>query len=116
MLGIWLRQYVRSLALWDRVRLQAIVADRTGGKGMWSGRALCSPRLMRVGAASCPKHRRQPADGIRRSVFRSIVDRQAAINAYLTEHNANPRPFVWTKCADAIRAKLGRLPVSSESA
>jgi len=32
------------------------------------------------------------------------------------EHNANFRRFVWTKSADAIRAKLGRLPVSSESA
>jgi hypothetical protein len=36
---------------------------------------------------------------IRRSVFRSIVDRQAAINAYLAEHNANPRPFVRTSPA-----------------
>jgi hypothetical protein len=33
---------------------------------------------------------------IRRGVFRSVVDLQAAINAYLAEHNANPKPFVWT--------------------
>jgi hypothetical protein len=33
---------------------------------------------------------------IRRGVFRSIADLQAAINAYLAEHNANPKPFVWT--------------------
>jgi hypothetical protein len=32
---------------------------------------------------------------IRRGVFRSVVDLQAAINAYLAEHNANPKPFVW---------------------
>ena len=32
------------------------------------------------------------------------------------QHNANSRRFVWTKSADAIRAKLGRRPVSSESA
>lgn len=51
---------------------------------------------------------------IRRGVFRSIVDLQAAINAYLVEHNANPKPFVWTKPADAILAKLNRVPVSSE--
>jgi len=37
---------------------------------------------------------------IRRSVFRSIVDLQAAIDAYLTEHNASPKPFVWTKSAE----------------
>ena len=51
---------------------------------------------------------------IRRGVFRSIVDLQAAIHAYLAEHNANPKPFVWTKPADAILAKPDRLPVSSE--
>ena len=50
---------------------------------------------------------------IRRGVFRSIADLQAAINAYLAEHNASPKPFVWTKTADAILAKLDRLPVPS---
>jgi len=50
---------------------------------------------------------------IRRGVFRSIVDLQAAINAYLAEHNANPKPFVWTKSAEAILAKLHRCPVPS---
>jgi len=29
---------------------------------------------------------------IRRGVFRSIADLQAAINAYLGEHNASPKP------------------------
>jgi hypothetical protein len=33
--------------------------------------------------------------------------------AYLTEHNANPKPFVWTKSAEAILAKLDRCPVPS---
>jgi transposase len=50
---------------------------------------------------------------LRRGVFRSIVDLQAAINRYLNEHNANPKPFVWTKPADHILAKIDRLPVSS---
>ena len=50
---------------------------------------------------------------IRRGVFRSVVDLQVAINAYLTEHNANPKPFVWTKSAEAILAKLDRCPVPS---
>jgi DDE superfamily endonuclease len=48
---------------------------------------------------------------IRRGVFRSIADLQAAINAYLAEHNASPKPFVWTKSAEAILAKLDRCPV-----
>jgi hypothetical protein len=50
---------------------------------------------------------------IRRGVFRSIVDLQAAINVYLVEHNAHPKPFVWTKSATAILAKLNRLPLLS---
>ena len=50
---------------------------------------------------------------IRRGVFRSIADLQAAINAYLTEHNLSPKPFVWTQSADAILAKLARCPVPS---
>ena len=50
---------------------------------------------------------------IRRGVFRSIADLQAAINAYLAEHNASPKPFVWTKSAEAIIAKLERCPVLS---
>lgn len=50
---------------------------------------------------------------IRRGTFRSIVDLQAAINRYIRDHNGDPKPFRWTKPADAILAKLQRLPVSS---
>src|SRR5277367_2320683 len=50
---------------------------------------------------------------LRRGVFRSIVDLQAAINRYLDEHNADPKPFVWTKPARDILEKLNRLPVPS---
>ena len=50
---------------------------------------------------------------IRRGVFRSIADLQAAINAYPAEHNASPKPFIWTKSAEAIMAKLDRCPVPS---
>jgi transposase len=47
---------------------------------------------------------------IRRSSFHSIVDLQATINRYLAEHNAEPKPFVWTASAASILAKLDRLP------
>src|SRR5207249_9834812 len=50
---------------------------------------------------------------IRRGVFRSIAVLQAAINAYLAEHNASPKPFVWTKSGEAIMAKLERCHVPS---
>ena len=50
---------------------------------------------------------------IRRGVFHSIVDLQAAINPHLAEHNASPKPFVWTQSPEAILAKLDGLPVTS---
>jgi len=50
---------------------------------------------------------------IRRGVFKSIVDLQVAINRYLDEHNQHPKPFVWTKSAKDILAKIDRLPVPS---
>ena len=50
----------------------------------------------------------------RRGVFRSSVDLEAAINTSPAEHNANPKPFLWTKPAAAILAKLDRIPVSSQ--
>jgi len=43
---------------------------------------------------------------LKRSVFRSIADLQAAIHRYLAENNDDPKPFRWTKSADAILAKL----------
>ena len=50
---------------------------------------------------------------IRRGVFKSIVDLQAAINRYLNEHNDDPKPFVWTKPAKDILAKIDRVPAPS---
>jgi DDE superfamily endonuclease/Homeodomain-like domain len=51
---------------------------------------------------------------IRRGSFHSIVSLQAAINTYLDERNAEPRPFVWTASVASIIAKLAKLPVASE--
>jgi transposase len=49
---------------------------------------------------------------IRRGSFHSIVALQAAINRYIAEHNADPKPFTWTKPADQILAKVNRLNAS----
>lgn len=38
---------------------------------------------------------------LKRGVFRSITDLQAAINRFLDEHNEEPKPFVWR--ADPMR-------------
>jgi transposase len=43
---------------------------------------------------------------LKRGVFRSIADLQAAINRYIADNNDDPKPFRWTKSADTILAKL----------
>ena len=45
---------------------------------------------------------------IRRGVHRSVDELEAAINAFLDRHNANPRPFTWVKSADDILAAIER--------
>ena len=49
---------------------------------------------------------------IRRGTFSSIVDLQAAINRYLDEHNADPKPFTWTASPPSIMAKLNLVNAS----
>jgi hypothetical protein len=51
---------------------------------------------------------------IRRGVFKSVADLEEAIRRYIRQHNHSSKPFVWTKPADTILAKLTRLPVPSE--
>ena len=45
---------------------------------------------------------------LKRGVFTSIVELQAAINRFIAETNDKPKPFVWTKSADAILAAVRR--------
>jgi transposase len=45
---------------------------------------------------------------IRRGTHRSTRELEQAIRNYLQVHNADPRPFVWTKTADAILASIER--------
>jgi transposase len=45
---------------------------------------------------------------IRRGVFRSIKELEAAIREYIEVHNEAPKPFVWTKTADQILDSIAR--------
>ena len=45
---------------------------------------------------------------IRRSTHRSTLQLEQSIREYLDVHNAAPRPFVWSKSADAILASIER--------
>jgi transposase len=51
---------------------------------------------------------------LKRGAFKSVADLQEAIARYIREHNNTPKPFLWTKTANAILAKLDCLPVPSE--
>jgi transposase len=45
---------------------------------------------------------------LKRGVFCSIAELQAAINRFIAEANGKPKPFVWVKSADAILAAVNR--------
>jgi len=45
---------------------------------------------------------------IRRGIFRSVTELEEAIHDYLDRHNADPKPFVWTKSAEVILEKERR--------
>jgi len=45
---------------------------------------------------------------LKRGVFRSVVDLQAAINRFVDEHNVAPKPFTWTADPDSIIAAVRR--------
>ena len=45
---------------------------------------------------------------IRRGAFASVAELIAAIEAYLSAHNANPKPFIWTKTPKVILEKDAR--------
>ena len=45
---------------------------------------------------------------LKRGVFRSVADLQAAINRFLEEHNQQSQPFTWTADPDKIIAAVRR--------
>ncbi|MER8887178.1 transposase, partial [Mesorhizobium sp. M0816] len=45
---------------------------------------------------------------LKRGVFHSVVDLQAAINRFLVEHNQQPKPFSWIADPDKIIAAVKR--------
>ena len=52
---------------------------------------------------------------IRRGVFKSVAELESAIMTYLDNHNAAPKPFVWTKSAGQILEKVARAKEALES-
>ena len=52
---------------------------------------------------------------IRRSAFKSVAELKSAIIEYLENHNADPKPFIWTKSASEILEKVARAKQVLES-
>jgi transposase len=52
---------------------------------------------------------------IRRSAFKSVAELKSAIMEYLENHNADPKPFIWTKSASEILEKVARAKQVLES-
>ncbi len=52
---------------------------------------------------------------IQRGVFHSVQDRENAILQHIARNNANPRPFVWTKKAGQIIAKVNNCKAALET-
>lgn len=52
---------------------------------------------------------------IRRGVFTSVAELESAIMSYLEQHNAAPKPFIWTAPAHAILEKVARAKQAMES-
>jgi len=53
---------------------------------------------------------------IRRGVFRSVKELEAAIREYIDIHNEDPKPFVWTRTADEILASIARFAQRTHAA
>jgi hypothetical protein len=47
-------------------------------------------------------------DAIRRGVLRSVTELKTAIEAYLENNNADPKPFIWTAKTADILEKVAR--------
>jgi transposase len=45
---------------------------------------------------------------LKRGVFRSVADLKAAINRFVAETNAHPKPFVWTADPHRVLAAVKR--------
>lgn len=52
---------------------------------------------------------------IRRGAFKSVADLKSAIMEYLENHNADPKPFIWTKSAGQILEKVAHAKQALES-
>jgi hypothetical protein len=77
-----------------------------------------SPSLLRTTAcyaAICRRTWSCTRKRIRRGAFKSVAELKGAMMEYLENHNADPKPFIWTKSASQILEKVARAKQALES-
>jgi DDE superfamily endonuclease len=72
--------------------------------------SICTSRRLRLpgstwSSASSPRSRK---NRIRRGAFKSVANSRAPSWSTQKNHNANPKPFIWTKSAGEILEKVAR--------
>src|SRR5512132_4429216 len=107
-----------QLAPGDRERLERLVRNRnTPRKVVWRARIVLAGNG--IGAVAVARQVGKSVPTVRRwrrlGVFNSVADLEKAIMDYLEQHNANPKPFVWTASAGAILEKVARPKQALES-
>ena len=95
-------------AIVDNMRPTSIRRYANGWPKIPAGRSTL-PQPPHPGAtrlkASSPN---SPASRLKRGVFRSVVDLPVAINRFVAETNADPKPFVWTADPKRVLAAVKR--------
>jgi hypothetical protein len=90
----------------ERVVELTLGSDPPGETTHWTAGAMA--KAAGVSASSVQRIWRAQGRRLKRGIFRSLVDLQAAINRFLEETNDNPKPFVWTADPDSIIAAAKR--------
>jgi transposase len=52
---------------------------------------------------------------LKRGVFTSVAELEAAITDFVDRHNESPKPFVWTKSVEEILEKVGRAKLALQN-
>ena len=86
----------------QRTRLEEMAWDRT----MAARKVLRAKIVLR--RANGESFRDITENRIRRGVFKSVPELEAAIRTDIAKHNAWPKPFIWTASANDILAKVAR--------
>jgi hypothetical protein len=92
------------VGMFSKRPLQIPALQRTGALSQLSQLAPAPKRQLRCGTSASKAAPARPPLLLEMAHLRavSVVDLQAAINRFVVEHNAEPKPFTWTADPDKI--------------